>query len=255
MRILILGHYEIASNYAISRVVDSLHQAQQDYDIRIALSGRGDKKLESRSEQNDFQRLAQYERKLCDELDAGQDNLGLACKGFNQLGRLIGKPIQLLVNPNSEKGLSKLTKWDPDLIVSIRYRKIFRDEAISIPNRGVINLHSGLLPEYRGTMATFWSMLRKEQVYGSTLHYISDKSIDTGAIIKRISQKLDYQKSYLENVLALYPSGCEAIIETINIIQSNGRLDVQIPKNTGKYFSFPSLDDLILFNNESNNLY
>ena len=251
MRILILGHYEIASNYAIGMLVQHLVQNTR-LDLKLALSGHGDAKLENKdqsAEQSDFVRLAQYERLLCTELDAGIDRLGLNVMGFKQIEHIINKPIEIIAKPNHADGLVKLGEWAPDLIISIRYRKILHEQAIAIPPMGVINLHSGLLPEYRGAMATFWSMLNKENNYGSTLHFITDRGIDTGAIIDRSSHKLDLSENYLSNVLSLYPAGVSMIVDCVNKIVKNRRIDVQTPNNQGKYYSFPSILELEKFNN------
>jgi methionyl-tRNA formyltransferase len=52
------------------------------------------------------------------------------------------------------KDLNVLREFDADLLVSIRFGQIFKAEAIAQPRTGIINLHSGLLPEYKGVMAS-----------------------------------------------------------------------------------------------------
>jgi len=261
MRLLILGHYEIASNYAISLLVEKLLSTKFECNIQIALSGKGDKKLEKdsveKTGENEFQQLAAYERHLCDELEINHQSsrLNLKINSFSRLEKLAQNKVELLSNPNSAEGLRLIKQWNPDLIISIRYRKIFRDQAIAIPRLGIINLHSGLLPEYRGAMATFWSMLNKEEVYGSTLHYISDKSIDTGAIIARKVQKLNYSQTYLDNVINLYSSGVDNIMSALIKLQNNSHLDVQMPENKGNYYSFPEIMDLVQFKKMNLKLY
>ena len=49
------------------------------------------------------------------------------------------------------------------------YRRILKAAAIQIPRHGVLNLHSGLLPAYKGLMATFWATLNGEEEIGCTL--------------------------------------------------------------------------------------
>ena len=48
---------------------------------------------------------------------------------------------------------------------------------------GVLNLHSGKLPDYRGVMATFRAMMAEDETLFSTVHWIDDKTIDTGRIL------------------------------------------------------------------------
>jgi len=70
----------------------------------------------------------------------------------------------------------------PDYILSFQYHKILKPEVISIPLDGCINLHFGLLPQYRGMAPVAHAMINGDMV-GITLHYI-DEGIDTGAIIE-----------------------------------------------------------------------
>ncbi|MCE3254509.1 MAG: formyl transferase [Rickettsiaceae bacterium] len=130
--------------------------------------------------------------------------------------------------------------WKPDLIISIRFGKIFKDQIINLPKFGIINLHSGILPNYRGIMATFWAMLNKEKEIGTTLHFVGDSSIDTGDIINICKKPTDYKKSYISNVLGLYRGGIEAILSTVRNLENNLPIEViKQDKESGKYFSYP----------------
>ncbi|HAZ78734.1 MAG TPA: formyl transferase, partial [Porticoccaceae bacterium] len=50
----------------------------------------------------------------------------------------------------SPEALSRVAATEPDLILSIRFGLILPQTIIDLPKYGVINLHSGLLPVYRG---------------------------------------------------------------------------------------------------------
>ncbi len=75
-----------------------------------------------------------------------------------------------------------IKNYNPDLILSIYYRKIFPPDLLKIPRLGCVNIHPGLLPYYRGPIPTFWALINGEKEFGVTLHYM-DKGIDTGDII------------------------------------------------------------------------
>lgn len=153
----------------------------------------------------------------------------------------------------NQDGLKCLSKdWQPDLIISIRFGQIFKEPIISLPKFGIINLHSGILPDYRGIMATFWSMLSNEQEIGTTLHYINDSSIDTGNIITISRNKTNYQTSFLANVLELYESGTKSIEKHINALQQNLKIKItKQERGVGKYFSYPSDQDINNFLNQN----
>ena len=78
----------------------------------------------------------------------------------------------------------------PDLIC-VFGTSLIRDPALLKAGRiGMINLHGGLSPEYRGADCTFWALYNGEpDQVGCTLHYI-DAGIDTGRLIAHISPEV-----------------------------------------------------------------
>lgn len=92
--------------------------------------------------------------------------------------------IKKLNNLRQESNLKYLTKLKPDLILSIYSKEIIPDYVINLPKFGCINLHPAPLPNYKGVSPIFWALANKENIFGSTLHYINS-GIDTGPIIYR----------------------------------------------------------------------
>ncbi len=74
----------------------------------------------------------------------------------------------------------------PDLIV-ICCTSILKDGLFGIAPDGIINIHGGFLPEFKGNHCFFWALYqRRFDCLGSTIHFV-DKGIDTGDIICRVS--------------------------------------------------------------------
>ena len=124
---------------------------------------------------------------------------------FRGLSTFLTAPMQRLNDPNSTSGIALLKSANPDLIVSIRYGRILNQSAIDIPYLGVVNLHSGKLPQYRGVMATFRALLAGDAKLFSTVHWIDDETIDTGRIISIQGVPTDPDGCYLSNTLNLFP--------------------------------------------------
>lgn len=77
----------------------------------------------------------------------------------------------------------------PDLIC-VFGTSLIRGELLQEGRLGIINLHGGLSPEYRGADCTFWALYNGEpEKIGCTLHYI-DAGIDTGRLIAHISPEM-----------------------------------------------------------------
>ena len=133
-------------------------------------------------------------------------------------------------------------------MVSIRYGRVLHTEALSIPDRGVLNLHSGRSPTYRGVMATFRAMLAQDEDLCSTLHWIEDDSIDTGRVISVQSHRRRPEACYLSNTLSLYPAGCKAVLKAVSSLENRGKLPSLGSDSSGTYYSFPDEDSLLRFN-------
>jgi methionyl-tRNA formyltransferase len=168
--------------------------------------------------------------------DSGHRNLT-----FTEIQRLRGIPVDSLVDPNCVAGLDFVKSFAPDLMLTIRYGAILKADVIGIPPLGVLNLHSGILPAYRGVLATFRAMLNQETEIGCTLHYIRDASIDTGDIVAIHRQPLQREQSLLRNILGLYPAGIELLCSALRTLEQGGELSLSVQqRGAGTYYSYPT---------------
>ncbi len=178
---------------------------------------------------------------------------------FDELAASAGCPLQGFADigsrVNGAEGIARIQATEPDLIISLRFGLIIRDAVIAIPKHGVINLHSGLLPDYRGVMATFRAMLNGESEIASTLHYIQDSGVDTGDIISTVAIPLARDKSYLLNVLNLYAGGCDQILQAVAAIEAGQPLTAESQQGPAGYFSFPTEAELAQFFNLGHRLF
>jgi methionyl-tRNA formyltransferase len=78
---------------------------------------------------------------------------------------------------------AKVAECRPDVIV-VSGTRLIRPPVLELKAPlGMLNLHTGLSPYYRGGPCTFWSLFNEEPEYaGVTLHYLSP-GIDSGDII------------------------------------------------------------------------
>lgn len=242
MNITVLANRDLASNLALNLLLPALVQTHK---VRVFLSSRVGGSAVAPLE---LQQLKFFEQTLFNELlfPALQDSSTDArLHSFDRLERITDMPpIQVLNKINSEEGLQTLAGTAPDLVLSIRYGGILKDDAIAIPSLGVLNLHSGLLPAYRGVMATFYAMLNGESEIGTTLHYIRDAGIDTGDIIGDTRVALSTDHSYLWNVLQLYPSGVELMLGCVQKISAGEAVAPRPQSQGGDYYSFPTAEQL-----------
>ena len=228
MNITLLGHFDIPSLYALERVMRSM----PEHDYSVFLTGALKSQVDTDPR---LAELARADEQLCEQFIAGA-LVGAVRDDLVSPARL--------TRPNSPEGLGTLAALEPDLVISVRYRRILQPDFIQIARHGVINLHSGILPDYRGVMATFWAMLAGESEIGTTLHRIVDGGIDTGPVIETNRRATRPGSSYLSNVISLYADGCDAIVRATRTLAAGGALAGEPQPAGGRYFQSPGSDEL-----------
>ena len=78
--------------------------------------------------------------------------------------------------------LETIRQLEPDLIVVAAYGRILPQEILDYPRLGCVNVHSSLLPKYRGAAPIHWAILNGEQETGVTLMHMA-LALDAGDII------------------------------------------------------------------------
>ena len=241
MRIAVLYNRDVYALKALNRLLPGL----TDHSLALFHSSRVGR--DAASPPKALTELATFEYGLLDKFSARPALQRRV--GFEEISAHFGLRDEPLNDINQPSGLHALASFRPDLMVSIRFGKILRNQAIGCAAKGVINLHSGLLPHYRGVMPTFWAMLAGETHIGMTLHWVPDATIDTGAIIATTSQPCNLQASYVGNVWGLYDAGVDNMLQAINAIDNDELPQERAPgnANAGSYFSFPDASALAAF--------
>jgi methionyl-tRNA formyltransferase len=93
--------------------------------------------------------------------------------------------VRVLVQPpraDATPFASELSALEPDLFLVWHYSLLLPPSVLAVPRLGSVNLHGGLLPDYRGGHVLQWAIVNGEPETGVTLHYV-DAGIDTGPVI------------------------------------------------------------------------
>lgn len=151
--------------------------------------------------------------------------------------------IKLQKSINHKDSLGIISSYKPDILLSIAGNQIFKTQLINLPTKGTINLHTALLPKYRGLMPTFWVMKNDEEYTGVSVFFV-DEGIDSGPII--VQKKIRIEKEWSQRDLIKYTKqiGMDAILEAIEKIDSGIYELLPNDKNEGSYFSFPTRADV-----------
>lgn len=93
-----------------------------------------------------------------------------------------GIPVIQPRDVNEQTVVERIATWDPELIVMAGYSQILSESILEIPTTGVLNLHGGKLPEYRGASTLNWMIIEGERQGGIAVLF-ADEGIDTGSIL------------------------------------------------------------------------
>jgi len=153
-------------------------------------------------------------------------------------------PLTLLNKSiNHKESLDIINSFKADLIISILGNEIFKSKILSLPTYGCINLHSSLLPKFKGVMPSFWVLLKKEKHTGVSV-FKMDEGIDSGPIISQKKISISKNTTQKDLIIRTKKLGMELIIESVEKIKSGKIKYINNPVGEGSYFSFPKKSDV-----------
>lgn len=93
-----------------------------------------------------------------------------------------GIPVCQPVSCRDEAVLDQLRELNPDVLVVAAYGKLLPEALLSIARLATINVHSSLLPQYRGAAPINWAVLNGDEETGVTIQYMAPQ-LDAGDIL------------------------------------------------------------------------
>ena len=116
------------------------------------------------------------------------------------------------------EAFSIVERLAPELIVVAAYGKILPEDILNFPKYGSINVHSSLLPKYRGAAPINWAILDGEETTGVSIMYMA-KELDAGDVILQKTTPIDPREDALALTTRLAELGAEALSETVAALQ------------------------------------
>ncbi|MCL9775473.1 formyltransferase family protein [Vibrio methylphosphonaticus] len=154
---------------------------------------------------------------------------------------------------NSQESLNKLRDNRPDLLISIAGNEIFKIPLINLAPKGCLNLHTALLPKYRGLMPSFWVLKNQEEYSGVSVFFV-DEGIDSGPILvqKKFSLKGLSQEKLIRYSKKL---GMDAIVEAVDKISADSLDTIPNSDFEQSYYGFPTSKDVEEFRRVGGRFY
>ena len=178
------------------------------------------------------------------------------CGVFTQPDRPKNRGMKMTFSPVKEYALSQgltvyqplkmrdgealgiVQQLQPELIVVAAYGRILPEEILNAPKYGSINVHSSLLPAYRGAAPINWAILDGLDETGVTIMYMA-KELDAGDIIHTVKTAIDIDETAQELTLRLADLGAQALSETVDMLAAGTA--VRTPQEHEKHTYAPML--------------
>jgi methionyl-tRNA formyltransferase len=123
-------------------------------------------------------------------------------------------PVLQPERARDEAFLGTLGDLQPDLIAVAAYGQILPQSLLDLPRFGCLNVHTSLLPRYRGAAPIQWAILNGDPETGVTIMKM-DAGLDTGAILSQAKTPIhpaDNAETLHDRLARL---GAELLLKTI----------------------------------------
>lgn len=170
-------------------------------------------------------------------------------RSVKSIARHHGLRLLTPADVNAKEFLDELRQLGPDLVVSVSCPQIFKEELLDLPRLGCVNLHSALLPDYRGMLPTFWVLAKGEEQTGVTIHHMN-AGIDGGGIILQREVSISAEETLHSLMRKCKGVAAELTIETIGSFRRGSVPAAPNPPDDGSYFSFPTREDVREFRSQ-----
>ena len=130
---------------------------------------------------------------------------------------------------NSLECRDALRRLGPDVAI-IGGAGPLREHVFRVPRFGTLNMHPGLLPEYRGLSSACWAVLEGGGV-GATLHFV-DEGIDTGPIVARRSVPVLHGDTFERLQGRILEANLDMLVDALRSLTCDGHI-VATPQPSG----------------------
>src|SRR5438045_525810 len=131
-----------------------------------------------------------------------------------QLALQKGLPVLQQERARNDTFIQELKTYQPDVIVVAAYGQILPTAILELPRFGCLNVHTSLLPKYRGAAPIQWAILNGEAETGVTIMKM-DAGLDTGDIVTQAATRINPEDNSetLHNRLA--GMGAESLVRML----------------------------------------
>jgi methionyl-tRNA formyltransferase len=130
-------------------------------------------------------------------------------------------PVLQPERPTDPAFVQRLRDLAPDTGVVVAYGHILKPELLSIPRRGMVNVHPSLLPALRGAAPIEWAIINGAEKTGVTIMQM-DAGMDSGPILHQLPHHFPPDITGGELSEHLAEMGAQALVEALALLEQDG---------------------------------
>lgn len=142
----------------------------------------------------------------------------LTCSPVKEYALSHDLPIYQPLKLRDGEALGIVQTLAPQLIVVAAYGKILPEDILNTPKYGSINVHSSLLPKYRGAAPINWVILNGETETGVSIMYMA-QALDAGDVILQVTTPIDPEEDAPTLTARLADLGAQALVEVVEAME------------------------------------
>lgn len=167
-------------------------------------------------------------------------HMKLEAPPVKQAALAAGIPVFQPESFREEGAAQALRSLKPDVCAVVAYGRILPQTVLDIPTFGCVNIHTSLLPQYRGSAPYQWAVLDGRGETGVSAQYMS-LGVDEGDVIDSVKTPIGENETAGELLERLMPLGAELLSRTLRRMEKEGRVTA-LPQNPAEVSFAPMLD-------------
>lgn len=163
----------------------------------------------------------------------------LVASPVKEVAQAHGIPVYQPENFRQEEAVEALRCLKPDVCAVVAYGRILPQRVLDIPTFGCVNIHTSLLPQYRGSAPYQWAVLDGQKETGVSAQYMS-LGVDEGDVIDAVKTPIGENETAGELLERLSLLGADLLSNTLKRMEQ-GRVEAT-PQDPRRVSFAPMLD-------------
>jgi len=135
----------------------------------------------------------------------------------------------------SQEGYDDIKSFNPDILITASFGQMLKENILNLAKYGVVNVHTSLLPKYRGSCPINWVLINGEKETGVTIMK-TEIGLDTGDMILQEKVKIIEDETAGELTLRLANFGGDYLLKALLQIENGEAKYVKQDEGQSSYY-------------------